>query len=173
MNGMLILKSNEIFYLFFCAKSLKSSALSLVFYTSVQNSHISTAQTHVVDGAWLMATMLESAVLKNQKEMPGHEKKKKANLKNAPRVGCNDMQEINMHSFIKQFLQAEDRKKNSKILPSRTSSSSKRARPEWIIITSGGRCSTRDNQKGAERCTILWRRRLENRALMSPSITAG
>ena len=38
---------------------------------------------------------------------------KKSNLKNAPRVGCNDMQEANMHSFIKQFLHAEDRKKNS------------------------------------------------------------
>ena len=58
-------------------------------------------------------------------------------------------------------------------LPSRTSSSSKRARPEWIIITSGGRCSARDNHKGTERCTILWRRRLENRALISPSITTG
>ena len=51
--------------------------------------------------------------------MPGHKqkkkkkKKKKSNLKNAPRVGCNDMQEANMHSFIKQFLHAEDRKKNS------------------------------------------------------------
>ena len=53
MNGMLILKSNEIFYLFFCTKSLKSSALSLVFYTSVQSSHISTSQKHM----WLMATM--------------------------------------------------------------------------------------------------------------------
>lgn len=100
-------------------------------------------------------------------------KNKKANLKNVPRVGCNDMQETNMHSFIKQFLHAEDRKKNSKILPSRTSSSSKRARPEWIIITSGGRCSARDNHKGTERCTILWRRRPENRALISPSITTG
>ena len=52
MNGMLILKSNEIFY-FFCTKSLKSSALSLVFYTSVQSSHVSTSQKHM----WLMATM--------------------------------------------------------------------------------------------------------------------
>ena len=55
----------------------------------------------------LMATMLESALLRTRKEMRGHEpkkkKKKKANLKNTPRVGCNDMQETNMHSFIKHF----------------------------------------------------------------------
>lgn len=54
----------------------------------------------------LMATILESAVLRNRKEMRGREpkkKKKKANLKTAPRVGCNDMQETNMHSFIKHF----------------------------------------------------------------------
>ena len=44
-------------------------------------------------------------------------KKKKANLKNAPRVGCNDIQETNMHSFIKQFLQAEDERITQRFCP--------------------------------------------------------
>lgn len=132
---------------------------------SVQSRHISTAQKHM----WLMATILESAVLRDQ--MPGHEQKKRHIYKLLQEwVVMMCKKQLCISSLNIFCMQRTERTQN--FCPQRLHHLARRKTyVDYHNIRWQMQCQ-RQTQGSREMCHP-WGRRLENRDRISPSITTS